>query len=114
MPEDGELGPTNPRINRWLEGVETAINEGTLYGREEDKSVSNNICTNVHVKCWLLTYSTKELFNPEFGETSVNIIFVSISNQLIFVPETNCPVFHLIVVTHTNILTEYNGMYEWH
>ena len=47
MREDGELGATNPRINRWLEGVETAINEGTLYGREEDKTVSNNICTNV-------------------------------------------------------------------
>ncbi|XP_020632569.1 uncharacterized protein LOC110069387 [Orbicella faveolata] len=38
MREDGDLGATNPRINRWLEGVETAINEGTLYGREEDKS----------------------------------------------------------------------------
>ena len=47
MREDGELGATNPRINRWLEGVETAMNEGTLYGREEDKTVSNNICTNV-------------------------------------------------------------------
>lgn len=47
MREDGELGATNSRINRWLEGVETAKNEGTLYGREEDKSVSSNICTNV-------------------------------------------------------------------
>lgn len=74
MREDGDLGATNPRINRWLEGVETAINEGTLYGREEDKSVSDNICTNV--KCLLLTYSTKELFNAEFSETSTNIIFV--------------------------------------
>lgn len=47
MREDGDLGATNPGINRWLEGVETAINEGTLYGRKEDESVSNNICTNV-------------------------------------------------------------------
>ncbi|KAL9950398.1 hypothetical protein ACROYT_G042886 [Oculina patagonica] len=39
MPEDKELGPSNTRINRWLEGVETAINEGTLYGRRKDKSV---------------------------------------------------------------------------
>lgn len=44
MPEDKELGPSNTRINRWLEGVETAINEGTLYGRRKDKSVSKNIC----------------------------------------------------------------------
>lgn len=47
MREDGELGATNSRINRWLKGVETAKNEGTLYGREEDKSVSSNICRNV-------------------------------------------------------------------
>lgn len=47
MREDGELGTTNSRINRWLEGVETAKNEGTLFWREEDKSVSSNICANV-------------------------------------------------------------------
>ena len=52
MREDGDLGATSPRINRWLEGVETAINEGTLYGRKEDKSVSNNICTNVLNACY--------------------------------------------------------------
>ena len=41
MPEDKEQGTKNPRINRWLEGVETAINEGTLYGvGEEERSVS--------------------------------------------------------------------------
>lgn len=44
MPEDEKLGPSNARINRWLEGVETAINEGTLFRRQEDKSVSMNIC----------------------------------------------------------------------
>lgn len=52
MREEGDLGATNPRINRWLEGVETAINEGTLYGRKEDKSVSNNICTNFLNACY--------------------------------------------------------------
>lgn len=40
MSEDRDLGPTNPRINRWLEEVETAMIDGTIYGREEEKSVS--------------------------------------------------------------------------
>lgn len=41
MPEDKEQRPKNPRINHWLEGVETAINEGTLYGvGEAERSVS--------------------------------------------------------------------------
>lgn len=37
MPEDRELGPKNPRINRWLEGVQSAIDEGNLHGSEEGK-----------------------------------------------------------------------------
>ena len=58
MPDDKELGLTNTRINRWLEGVETAINEGTLYCREEDKSVSKNICACVNVQRLVSTYDT--------------------------------------------------------
>lgn len=42
MPEVRELGPINPRINYWLEELETAKIERTLYGIEEETSVSNN------------------------------------------------------------------------
>lgn len=32
MPVEKDLDPTQPRINRWLEEVESAINQGSLYG----------------------------------------------------------------------------------
>lgn len=35
MPDDKELGAINTKINRWLEGVETAKHEGTLRNSGE-------------------------------------------------------------------------------
>lgn len=52
MCEEGDLGVINLRINCWLEGVEIVINEGILYGRKEDKFVSNNICINFLNVCY--------------------------------------------------------------
>ena len=46
MPDDKELGAINTKINRWLEGVETAKHEGTLRNSGEAVRPVSNLNKN--------------------------------------------------------------------
>lgn len=79
MPVETNLDPTNPRISHWLEEVEAATNQGSLFctgdwGRKICKEISQSLWSGFRVSYVRITYTlcvtsvnlyiwTKDIFN---------------------------------------------------
>lgn len=99
-------------INRWLEGVETAKNERTLHGREEDKSVSKNKLIYIHA-VYKIT-DCKAGKNDACFETNINskywhpLIFYTLKESSMFLFHISTFISNLynVIFTECNLSIE--------